>query len=286
MRRVKILGLCLIAALASTAMLAVGAQAKKPEKGPVKVSSVNLESHLGTTKLTIHSTDAIGAGEFTSGTSGTAFAVFHGVEIEGLKKHCHSPGEASGTVKTNPLSEETGWIKKTGAGSPKIGVDFKPASGELLAELECEGIGAKVKNSVIGETTPINLSVFTSKLNLEAGLAPFRNEPEKFECTGGTAGCLKDTLETQFTGAEIFTGESLQEQKNVTVNACKKIKIKKGKKGITIKCSAAKTPGETNIHVNAAQPEVGRCVEAAGGEFSDSNCNVPAAGGAWKFEAA
>src|SRR6266849_6936681 len=112
MKRFTVFGLCFAAAFAFSVMVAVSAQAKKVEHGNLVVESHNAESHLGTSKLTIHSTDAEGSGTFTTPTTGTAVATFHNVEIEGTGKKCHSEGAPAGTVTTYLLAEETGWISK------------------------------------------------------------------------------------------------------------------------------------------------------------------------------
>jgi hypothetical protein len=279
MKRASTFGLCLVAALALGAVLAASALAGKAESGPLKVYSTNLESHLGTTKFTIHSTSAIGHGEFTTPFSGTAIAIFSNVEVEGLGKKCSSgPPDNPGIVRTKLLDEETGYIKKPPTGT-KTGVDFKPGDGSgLLAKFECEGLGVEVKESVIGETSHDESSK-ESKLNLEHGAFPFRNEPEKFE--GGPV----DILKSKFTGLENVELEALQEQKNVSVSDCKKVK-EKTKKGVTtIKCSPAKTPAELNTALNSTQPEIGRCVKEKKptGNYSDPTCHTAVAPGTGEY---
>jgi len=276
MKRASTFGLCVIAAFALSAILAASALAKA-ETGNLKVSSVNGESHLGTTKFTIHSTEAIGHGEFNTPVSGTAIAIFTNVEVEGLGKKCSSGGiDGPGVVRTKLLSEETGMVNATTSG-----VDFKPGDGSgLLAKFECEGLGVEVKESVIGVTTPDNKSAKESKLNLEKGTFPFRNEPEKFQ-----SGPV-DILKSRFTGLENVELEALQEQKNVTVTACKKVK-EKTKKGITtIKCSPAKTPSEINTTVVPGQATLGRCVKEKKpvGEYSDENCQSKVAPGTGPYK--
>ena len=67
---------------------------------------------------------------------------------ESLKKKCASPGQKAGTIKTNSLAGELGYISK----SPlKVGVLLKPESGSVLAEFNCEGLEIETTGSVIGE---------------------------------------------------------------------------------------------------------------------------------------
>jgi hypothetical protein len=67
---------------------------------------------------------------------------------ESLKKKCASPGQKAGTIKTNNLAGELGYISK----SPlKVGVLLKPETGTVLAEFNCEGLEIETTGSVIGE---------------------------------------------------------------------------------------------------------------------------------------
>jgi hypothetical protein len=271
MKRIKVFGL-LIAAFAFSVMFAATAQAKKAEHGELYLVASGGESHLGTTKLTIHSTSNSSVSHITSATSGTVVSTFTGTEDEGTGKKCNSAGQPSGTVVTFPLSTELGWINKSAG---EVGEDFKPASGELLAEFECEGLGVKVKGSVIAHSEPKNEMTNDGKVNLYAGTFPFKNTPESFE--GGTT----DVLKSQFTGAEVFESESLQEQRNVDVKNHGNSSVCKLKKGVE-KCKPVGS--ETSTIANPAQPEFGRCDKQKGGKYSETNCVSLAEPGKGKYE--
>ena len=80
-------------------------------------------------------------------------------------------------MQTTLLTEETGWISKA---NNEAGVDFKPASGVYLAEFECGPLAVKVKDSVIGHVTPLNVSSLESKLDLVPNIKQNANSPESF----------------------------------------------------------------------------------------------------------
>jgi hypothetical protein len=263
MKRFTILGLCAVVALAFSALLATGAQAKKSEKGELVLESKNGQSHLGTSKGNIVASDAEGGGHITTATSGTAETTFHGTESEivgfaGVK--CTNTGTA-GEVKTEKLAEESGWIDKA---KEEAGVDFKPASGLYLAKFECGALKVQVKDSVIGHVTPLNVMSADSKLDLIPNLTGTANSPEKFE--GGS----KDVLETEFSAFAGTEFESLQEQRNINVHNHGNLSVCKIKKGVE-KCKPGQA--EFNTVANPAQPEFGRCVKKKKtGAYSDANC--------------
>jgi hypothetical protein len=263
MKRFTVFGLCFAVCLAFGVMFSASAFAKG-EHGVLVVTSHNGPSEFGGGgKAALKSTSADGGGEFTTATSGTAFSIFHSVELIAAGLKCNSAGQAAGDVKTETLTEETGWISK---GAGQAGVDFKPAAGLYLAILHCGPVEVKVSGSVIGETSPNNVSSLTSKLDLRANAGKTANAPEKFE-----APAPKDTLSSEVcTPGCAAASESYQQQENITVtnhgnkSVCK---VKKGKE----KCKPA--PAETNTLANPAQPEVGRCVKKGGGKFDSSNCD-------------
>src|ERR1700740_2693479 len=211
MKRFTVLGLCLMAAFAFAALSAAGAAAKKSEHGVLDLDAVGGPAHLGTESGAIKSSSNEGTAEITTATSGTAKTLFKGVEVEGFGLKCSSAGKGPGEVETELLTEETGWISKA---NNEAGVDFKPNSGEFLAQFACEGLNVKVKGSVIGHVTPLNVASLTSQLNLLPDKTPGqpRNSPSNFE--GGPEDILRSSFSGLQTGNEL---ESLQQQENVTV---------------------------------------------------------------------
>ncbi len=73
-----------------------------------------------------------------------------------LGKKCTSPGQKAGTIKTNNLSGELGYINKA---AKTVGVALQAETGSILAEFNCEGLEIVTTGSVIGTLEPVN--VFT-----------------------------------------------------------------------------------------------------------------------------
>jgi hypothetical protein len=275
MKRFSVFGLCLVAAFAFSVLVASSAFAAKKEVGELYLVTKGGAAHLGTPKATITSTSNEGEGRITSATSGSATSLFHGVEIENTGLKCTSAGQPTGTVETKPLTENTGCISKT---KNEAGVDFKAASGELLAEFSCEGgISAKVRASVIGHVTPLNSPSLTSELNLIPNGSGKANSPEAFD--GGS----KDVLESELSEAPGVWSESVQDQEKVAVTNHGNSSVCKTKKGVE-KCKPL--PAEFNTAVGPT-PEFGRCVK--GKVYTDSACTHAATGkekGKYAFEPA
>jgi len=271
MKRFTVFGLCLMASFALSALVAVGAQAKKAEHGPMDViASGGLSEFGGGGKGALHSPSNTGGGELTSGTGGTAFSEFVGVELESTGLKCTSAGAAAGTVKTFTLKEETGWIKAP----TEAGVVFKANSGTELANFNCGGVAAfAVTGSVIGQISPLNVSSLTSQLNLRPNGAKTHNEPSTWEQDG-----LTHVLMSSVNGGAAT--ESYQQQENVTTTNHGNPSVCKLKKGVE-KCKPA--PGEINTIANPARPQFGHCDKQHGGKFTDANCTTGGAKGKYEF---
>jgi hypothetical protein len=270
MKRLSVLGLCVVASFTFSVLGASSAFAKKAEHGELVLAASGGPAHLGTPKATITSTNNTGTANVTSGTGGTAINTFDGVEIEKTGLKCNSAGKTGGVVETKLLSEGTGWINKA---KQEAGVDFKAASGEFLAEFACEGgLSAKVRASVIGAAGPINTSALSGNLVLTQGGSGLENTPEKFE--GGTRDVLES--ETSATPGTFFTSVQVQSD---TISNHGNASVCKLKKGVP-SCK----PTNWEMSGNGATPEFGRCdKKGAGTKYSDTNCTVPAAKGKYGF---
>jgi len=273
MKRLSVLGLCFVAAFAFSALVASSAFAKKAEHGELSLTSSGGPAHLGTPKATITSTSNAGTANLTSATAGGATSKFFGVEVETTGLKCQSAGQAKGVVETFKLTEETGWISKA---KSEAGVDFKPASGLLLAEFSCEGgITAKVRGSVIGHVTPLNTTGLSTTLNLIANGTGKENSPEQFE------GGAKDILESELSTAPGVFSPSVQVQENVTVTNHGNASVCKLKKGVE-KCKPV--GAEFNTISNPARPEFGRCDKKGPGvKYVDPNCTTTGEKGKYGF---
>jgi hypothetical protein len=184
MKRMRILGLCLVAAFALS-VVAVSSASAAPafyecakDKGgkyedkacskeakEVKKEKYELKEGIAKGKVfkgkgkkaTLH-TPAIGGeitctgfkdeGKLSSPTTEEkVVSIFTGCATQGKK--CVSAGEKAGTIKTFDLDGGIGEI----SGGSGVGVDLKAETGKYLAEFECEGLLVKVEGSVIGEQT-------------------------------------------------------------------------------------------------------------------------------------
>jgi hypothetical protein len=194
MKRIKIMGLCLVAVFVMSAMASAAASAAEPawfecklvaggkfEKG-CKKEGVGKKAGYGFVegvgkakpfkgaggKATLH-THAVN-GEVTctafkdSGTVDTpkheknVLSIFTGCVSVGKK--CSSPLAKIGEIKTFKLEGGIGYIS---AAEHRAGTDLKAEGGGLLAEFACtnkakgeKALEIKVKGSVIGEITPVN----------------------------------------------------------------------------------------------------------------------------------
>lgn len=200
--RLKMMGLCLVAVFALTAVISASASAAEPafyechkqttkpytgkytdKKCSVaatpeqiaegKKNKYELQEGVGAKKkpfkgkggkATLH-TPAVG-GEVTcksfkdSGSVNTPTTENNVLSefktCESLGKKCTSPAAKAGTIVTNKLAGELGYISK---GAKTVGVLLKAETGSILAEFNCEGLEIVTTGSVIGTIAPVN--VFT-----------------------------------------------------------------------------------------------------------------------------
>src|SRR5262249_15349032 len=128
-----------------------------------------------------------GSGEYASNTTvANVTFTFTGCAL-GTKGACQSPGKASGEISTVALSGTLGVISKgLEASKNKIGIAYKPASGEQIAEFDCAGTHAVVDGSVIGE---VPHDTMVAAANLKFTEAKGIQKPTHFE--GGSEQVLK-----------------------------------------------------------------------------------------------
>jgi hypothetical protein len=250
MRWVRGSGLCLLAACALAAATAAGASAEAPEfgrclkqaGGKFKGSNCTTEAPGGQyewfsgvvknkftvdgkegTLFTLESvtgakitcrTEA-STGEFTGPKTMSLTLTFAGCETSGGQ--CHSKGQPEGTVVTSPLVGELGTVKSEQPPTKsKLGLQLRPATGELFVEFTCAGtLRIEGRGSLI-VAWPANkmASVYTIKLTAKKG----KQTPEKFE--GGPVSRLELNAGTGFeqvglTGVLIFALEEKVEASSV-----------------------------------------------------------------------
>jgi hypothetical protein len=153
MRRMRIIGLCLVSAVALSALAATSASAALPEfrpPFPKAFSSTSGKTVLETVKkFKMTCTSDRNTGEVTGPKTGTVVITFVGCTIPGAP--CSNVPETPGLVKTNTLVADLGYINKA---TKEVGLDL--FNGNLIAQFTCGGVPVAVKGSVIGKLTPVN----------------------------------------------------------------------------------------------------------------------------------
>jgi hypothetical protein len=216
MKRLRIIGLSLVAAFALSAIAAGVASAEAPEYGICvakaggkfadvgctkeiagktkfewvagvgannKFTSKNKEATVVTletvTKKTVICKGQTGTGEYTGlKTVGAVVETFTGCE-SGTSK-CTTTGQAEGTVKTVALSGVLG-ISRKGLTPNKneVGNALSPTTGETVAEFTCGTAAVVVKGHVIGAITTKNRTELTNTFKFQQ--AKGKQKPERFE---------------------------------------------------------------------------------------------------------
>jgi len=82
---------------------------------------------------------SVSTGELTGAKTGVDTVTFEECESKTLKVKCQNSGAAVGVIKTNTLSTTLGYIE---AAKHKVGTDFEAKTGPYSAEFECGGNGA------------------------------------------------------------------------------------------------------------------------------------------------
>jgi len=221
MKRMRIFGLCLVAAFAISVAASATASAVEPEwEGPGAVAGEKIKSKSGASKL-----ETPGLPPIECKSSKSVGKVFGTKEINKLKvtfktcsaeagaKVCQS-GTKAGLIKTEPIRGTLGYLNKA---TKKVGVRFTPEKA-LFAKFVCgSGGGAitvEVKGATFGEDTGnINVQGKTSKTILRnGGSGESKQEFENFE------GESPKHLESFFNNAGPFASNQQQEATNTTLN--------------------------------------------------------------------
>jgi hypothetical protein len=219
MKRFRIVGLCLMAVFAFSAIAASAASAALPEwlgTFPTPFTSHGGEAILKVgTVSKVKCASTTNTGSITGPKLGTVLVNFTGCKLSGSFP-CNSPGAGTEEIMTFTLDMTLGYITKS---TKDVGVALKGLGGaekNLLAEFECNDEGAllpaRVKGSVIGLITPIGVSTLTFTLNFAENATTKKQAVEKLE------GEAKDVLEASLNrgvfeeGVEIALDEILTEK--------------------------------------------------------------------------
>jgi hypothetical protein len=184
MKRIRIVGLAIVAIVAFSVVATGAASAAKPNFTvfPNKFSSKGGKAELKSGSEIVSCTSSENKGGEVTGekTAAKVTVKFAGCEKGGKK--CSSGTLEAGKINTKVLSGEIGYV---GTEKNKVGLKLKPTTGEEFVNFKCEGgFETKVQGCVIGEAKPLNVLQTTGTLS-------FRESGGKQEFTGfeGGTGC-------------------------------------------------------------------------------------------------
>lgn len=245
MRRIGLLGVCVVAALALSAVAAAAAFAEAPEVGRCVKSTPKAGGYTSATCTKTDTEDNDGTyewkpgaekGHFT-GTGGigtletvgkvgvqckteTSEGHYAGPKTVGgvavLFKECASAGfkcqsaeAGEGEIKTNTLAGELVWEHKL---LKKIALRLFPESGELLAQFTCGPSRVEVRGSVL---VNVLAGKMIKSVTLKYTSTKGKQKPEFYETAGGEK--VRSILETDATGLTKGWEQSGQTITNVNV---------------------------------------------------------------------
>ncbi len=233
MTRIRIIGLCLAAAFAISAVAAATASAEAPEIGRCKKVTVKKAGKYSSATCTALKTGGeyewtpgVEKAKFT-GTSATATSPTATLETvkkikvtcskeeatgeftspktvgnivvkftgckEGLGNVCHS-GTEEGVIITNVLSGSLQWENKE---LKHVALDLVPESGEYFVEFTCGPANAKVKGSVLVNVKAGKME--TKPVEKYSGKGG-KQKPEFYQTASGEK--IKDVLESKLGATE------------------------------------------------------------------------------------
>jgi hypothetical protein len=211
MKRIRIAGICFVAAFALSAVGASSALATlefkpiAPAKFPVKFTSTSGKGILETlAKHKIECSSDTNEGSLLNATEDEATIRFKGCKAFSVAT-CTSPGAASGEIVSKVHSKLV-WLNKS---KKEVGILLTPLSGTLFAEFTCTfGVSAKlkVKGSILAAIPAADLNKPISSMSLEFVQSAGKQAHEEYEEPEGTF--VKNVfLETESTGIETFPFE-------------------------------------------------------------------------------
>ena len=229
MKRIKLLGLILIAVFATTAITATAAYAENPEilfkKGalPVKLKFTSNEGTLLSEKAVIECKKDKGEAELTTSDAGTWTVEFTECTAASGAVKCRSLGDKTGTILTGGgLKSSTGSFKLVtltlSGGTLSLGAILElPTS---LLHIECEILLILVGGSVIGEFLNITsgVTVFKKGTKTKFDVEAPENKQQFTKCVTLKAVCEGKTFElyTEVSGVREKGAETSNEETEVT----------------------------------------------------------------------
>jgi hypothetical protein len=168
MRKVKIIGVTLVAVFALSALGAASASAVTPSwfKGGTIIAQGTTDTFTGSAGAgvleakgglgTVKCKSDTSAGQITGPWTETKIVVIYKECAKGAKP-CTSAGQAAGTIKTNEVSGTNIYLDTLAKGHTKAGIALKPTTGTVFVAFTCEGeVKNEVSGEVIGEALPLN----------------------------------------------------------------------------------------------------------------------------------
>jgi hypothetical protein len=250
MKRIRIVGLCLVVVFATAAVLSASAFAAAPEFGKCVAkaggkyknngcteeeagkekyeweplsSPVKFESEMPSgDKATLESekkSKVVCTKEHSVGEIGNAHevkkvvATFENCEFSGLK--CSTKGSAEGEIVTVPMDGGIGYEKEGTKGhlNAKLAEELKPESGTLFVTFECVGTEIKVKGSILHPISDNKMvSTETEKFTQSKGV----NKPNHYlgepEHTHDLEAKFGATAEYEHSGQTVTTKTTFEEK--------------------------------------------------------------------------
>jgi hypothetical protein len=168
MRRIRIMGLCLVAAFAMSVVAAASASAALPEyvKGgktnTAKVSFTN--KSMITAKLegavVIECTSDTGKGKIEGAKHTSGLVVtYKGCTAPSITSSCQTSPKVPGVIKTASLKGELVYAKETKTGANIVANELTPTTGTSFAKFSCgplKELKVEVKGLIYAEPSPIN----------------------------------------------------------------------------------------------------------------------------------
>jgi hypothetical protein len=226
MKRFKIIGLCLVAAFALSAVGASAASAVTPPEFlgtfPDHFTSHGGISTLKTTTVpkTVTCSNVDNIGEITGAKTALVLVTFLGCKLSGTFPCSSGEGAGIEEIMTSLLNVTLGYIK---ASTHEVGTRLTGtggSEGNLLALFTCENQLAKVKGSVIGQIPSADLNVLTLAFTIN-----FAESSEKVQAVLKLEGeSKKSFLETSlnkgaFENSAEASGDELLLEKDVKIDA-------------------------------------------------------------------
>jgi hypothetical protein len=164
MRRMRVIGLCIVAVMAASAVSAASSSAALPEfktaKFPVEFKAEGEKATFHSSLINVECKSTLTTGKVTSTKNMVMDVIYSSCVNGGSMDLCSTPGTlGKGTLLSKELAGEAIYVEPPGI---EAGVIMGPNFGKVITEFTCEGslLGTvKLEGCIEGEITPLNKSV-------------------------------------------------------------------------------------------------------------------------------